>query len=117
MTDELSADSAPVPWKSGHRIPTALLAALNVHANRELAASAAYLSMSYWFDDLNFSGIGDYFRAQSEEERGHALKIFDFIVKRGDRAQVQAQVTPMGDWSNATEALCVEFRGGVDRGP
>lgn len=84
-----------------------MLTALNAHANKELGASQAYLAMSYFFEDLNFSGIAEYFRAQADEERGHGLKIFEFIVKRGDRVAVEALAAPKAEYANASDALYV----------
>ncbi len=94
---------------SGHRIPAPLLAALNAHANKELAASQGYLAMSYFFDDLNFEGIGAYFRSQANEERDHGMKIFAYIIERGDRVAMESLPAPKAEWTNATEALWVHL--------
>lgn len=61
--------------------------------------------MSYYFSAANFTGIAEYFRAQSDEERMHGTKIFEFIDKRGDAVEVMAQGAPRKEWASATEAL------------
>ena len=38
--------------------------------------------MSGVCEELNFPGAAHWFRVQSEEERGHALRLFDFIHAR-----------------------------------
>ncbi len=56
--------------------------AINDQVNNELSASHSYLAMSGVCEDLNFPGAAHWFRVQSEEERGHALRLFDFIQAR-----------------------------------
>lgn len=57
-------------------------AAINDQVNNELSASHSYLAMSGVCEELNFPGAARWFRLQSEEERGHALRLFDFIHTR-----------------------------------
>ena len=56
--------------------------AINDQVNNELSASHSYLAMSGVCEDLNYPGAAHWFRVQSEEERGHALRLFDFIHAR-----------------------------------
>lgn len=56
--------------------------AINDQVNNELSASHSYLAMSGVCEELNFSGAAHWFRVQSEEEREHALRLFDFIHAR-----------------------------------
>ncbi|BCS32877.1 ferritin [Luteitalea sp. TBR-22] len=56
--------------------------AINDQVNNELSASHSYLAMSGVCEQLNFPGAAHWFRVQSEEERGHALRLFDFIHAR-----------------------------------
>ena len=53
--------------------------AINDQVNNELSASHSYLAMSGVCEELNFPGAAHWFRVQSEEERGHALRLFDFV--------------------------------------
>ena len=57
-------------------------AAINDQVNNELSASHSYLAMSGVCEELNYPGAARWFRLQSEEERGHALRLFDFIHNR-----------------------------------
>lgn len=56
--------------------------AINDQVNNELGASHSYLAMSAICETLNFPGAAHWFRVQSEEERGHALRLFDFVHAR-----------------------------------
>jgi len=64
------------------KISDSMLDGLINQANEELNASNLYLSMSLWFHDLELPGSAQWCRTHSDEERTHALKIFDHIVKR-----------------------------------
>lgn len=56
-----------------------LIKALNEQIALEGYASFLYLSMSAWCDRQGLIGCRDFMRRQSEEERMHMLKIFDYI--------------------------------------
>ena len=60
-----------------------VLAAYNKQITAELYASNLYLAMGAYFDALAYRGFGNWLRVQSEEERGHALRIIDIVVDRG----------------------------------
>ncbi|MGV3516432.1 ferritin [Luteitalea sp.] len=64
--------------------------AINEQVNNELAASHSYLAMSGVCEELNFPGAAHWFRVQSEEERGHALRLFDFIHARNHGVTLRA---------------------------
>ena len=49
-----------------------LLELWNQQITKELEASQIYLAASIWADQNNFVGMASFFRAESDEERGHA---------------------------------------------
>ena len=51
-------------------------------ANRELDASRMYLSMDLWFRFHDYDGSAAWCQSHSEEERSHAMKIFDHLALR-----------------------------------
>lgn len=53
--------------------------ALNEQLAVEGHASYAYLAMGSWCEQQGMTGAAKFFFAQSEEERGHMLKIFHYI--------------------------------------
>jgi len=59
-----------------------LLKLFNEQANVELTISNVYLQMSFWFEEQNYTGISKYLRKSSDEERGHGLSLYDYILKR-----------------------------------
>jgi len=64
--------------------------AINEQVNNELGASHSYLAMAGACEELNFPGAAHWFRVQSEEERGHALRMFDFIHARNHGVSLRA---------------------------
>lgn len=55
-------------------------AALNEQIAMEGYASFLYLSMATWCDDKGLSGCYNFLQRQSEEEREHMLKIFEYLA-------------------------------------
>jgi len=65
---------------------------LNVQVKVEAHSSALYLSMSAWCDDQGLDNAAGFFAKQSDEERGHMMKLFNYISNRGGRA-ISPEVT------------------------
>jgi len=79
--------------------------ALNGQINAELYSSYLYLSMSACFEAVNMPGMAGWMRVQAEEEKMHAMKIFDFIVDRGGRVTLTAIDTPPAEWKSPLTAF------------
>ncbi len=58
---------------------------LNAQVKIEAHASAVYLAMSAWCDDQGLDNASKFFSNQSDEERAHMLKIFNYISARGGK--------------------------------
>jgi ferritin len=74
--------------------------ALNAHLAEELASSYLYLAMSAYCESRNLPGFAHWLRTQSEEERGHAMKFFDFVQNRGWRVKLQGLDEPPADFGS-----------------
>jgi ferritin len=57
--------------------------ALNSQLNLELESSYAYLAMAAFFESTSLPGMASWMRVQSDEERAHAMKLFDHVCDRG----------------------------------
>ncbi|MDR1226925.1 MAG: ferritin [Prevotellaceae bacterium] len=57
--------------------------ALNKQMNAEFYAAYLYLSMSAWLTSHGLEGMAKWYKKQSEEEVGHAMKIYSYIHERG----------------------------------
>ena len=62
--------------------------AINEQIKHEFYSSYLYLSMAGSFEVANLPGFAHWMRKQSEEEREHAMKLFDFLLDRGERVQL-----------------------------
>jgi ferritin len=72
--------------------------ALNEQVEHELFSANLYLSMSSWAETANLPGFAKWLRVQYEEERGHALKLFDYLLDQGAKAGVPAVPAPDADF-------------------
>ena len=74
--------------------------ALNAQLNEEQTAAQEYLAMTAWFEQRNLRGFASFMRAQAEEERQHALKIFDHIFDRSGNVQLKSIAEPASDFDS-----------------
>lgn len=69
---------------------TTVLAAINEQINSEFEASYTYLAMAAFCERQRFTGASKWLRLQSDEERLHALKLFDFVLARDGAVDLKA---------------------------
>ena len=55
---------------------------INEQINDEFYSSYVYLAMSAYCEQQNFTGCAQWLRLQSQEEHGHALRLFDYLLAR-----------------------------------
>ncbi|MCS7239460.1 MAG: ferritin [Thermoguttaceae bacterium] len=77
-----------------------LVAALNDQLNAEYYSSYLYLAMSAHCEAEGFPGMGHWLRKQSEEELGHAMKFYRFILDRGARVELKSVEAPPNRWQS-----------------
>jgi len=68
--------------------------AINTQINNELSASYSYLAMSAYCERMNFVGAARWLRAQSGEEYGHGMKLFDFLLARNGVVKLKSVPEP-----------------------
>ena len=79
--------------------------AINDQINSEFEASYTYLAMAGFCEHQKFLGAAKWLRLQSEEERLHGLKLFDFVLARDGAVDLKAIDRP----STAFESLAAVF--------
>jgi len=84
---------------------TALQRAMNDQIQKEFYAHYLYLAMSAWFDERNFEGFANWMRIQADEERTHAMRIFDFVLDRGGKVRLEGIPEPGAKWKSALEVF------------
>jgi ferritin len=78
---------------------------LNKQINVELQSAYIYLSMSTYFEAQNLSGMAHWMRQQWQEEVGHAMKIYKYIIERGGDVKLGAIDEPKAEWKSALDAF------------
>lgn len=68
--------------------------AINEQINNELSASYSYLAMSAYCERQNFLGCARWLRMQSQEEYGHGMKLFDFLLARNGHVRLKSIPEP-----------------------
>ena len=86
-------------------IGKAMQDAINEQINKELYSSYLYLSMAAYFADQNLPGFAKWMHMQEGEERGHAMKLYEFLVDRGGRVALKPIAAPGSEWKSALEVF------------
>ena len=88
-------------------ISTAMQDAINEQINKEWYSSYLYLSMAAYFETGNLPGFGNWMRLQADEERGHAMKLYDHLIDRGGTVVLKAIPAPESTWPTALDVFKV----------
>jgi len=68
--------------------------ALNKQINVEFNAFYSYLSMAAYFESHHMSGFASWYKVQSNEEFKHAMKLYEYIISRGEKVVLTSIETP-----------------------
>jgi ferritin len=82
-----------------------VLDAINRQIAAEFGASFSYLSMAAWCEHHKFMGAGKWLRMQSQEEHGHAMRLFDFVLARNHPVRLGALEQPASDFSSIIDVF------------
>ncbi len=78
-------------------------AAFNEQIKHELFSGYLYLSMSAHFEAENLPGFAHWMKLQAQEELEHALRLFDHVLRRGGRVDLQAIDAPQTEFGSPAE--------------
>lgn len=87
-----------------------MLQQLNEQITHEIYSAHLYLAMSAHFESTNLKGFATWMRIQYQEEIIHAMKIFDFINSRGEKAIIAQIGAPMTTWESPLEAFSDAYK-------
>ena len=68
--------------------------ALNAQINLEFASSYHYLAMAAHFEATSLPGMAMWMKVQADEERDHAMRLFNHMCDRGGAVVLQAIESP-----------------------
>jgi ferritin len=86
-------------------ISKAMQEAVNEQINKELYSSYLYLSMAAYFENKNLPGFAKWLHVQTDEERGHGMKLYQHLVDRNGRVMLKAIAAPATDWKSNLEVF------------
>ena len=79
--------------------------AINEQIGIGFAASYAYLSMAAYFERNAFDGFSKWMHLQSEEERMHAMKFYQYLIDRGGVARIPSIPAPEWDFESVIKVF------------
>ena len=79
--------------------------ALNDQINKEIYSSYLYLAMSSHFAEANLSGFGSWMRVQSNEEYGHAMKFYAYVIERNGHVELEAIDKPQAKFKSPADVF------------
>jgi len=77
--------------------------ALNEQIKNEYFSSYTYLSMAAYCESINMGGFANWMRLQSQEELGHAMRLFDYLLNRDGRVVLQSIGKPQTKFKSLKE--------------
>ena len=79
--------------------------ALNAQITHEFNASYIYLGMAAYFESLDLDGFAGWMRAQSTEEWGHGMRIFNHLAARDVPITLDALIGPKTGYDDPPAAI------------
>jgi|LAHS01.1.fsa_nt_gb ferritin len=79
--------------------------AFNAQIVEEMYASNLYLQMSFWFRKEGWEGFAKWMAAQSDEEKGHAMDMANFVINRGGHVELKAIPSVPTEWKDAKDVF------------
>lgn len=69
--------------------------AFNDQINKELFSEYLYHAMKIYFQELNLQGFVNWFDVQVQEERAHAMGMFDYVFERNGKVELETIDKPV----------------------
>src|ERR671916_405237 len=79
--------------------------ALNEQIGREFTAAHQYTAVGAFYDRLTFPRLAKFFLDQADEERGHALKMIEYLRDTGAELRVGGLPAPRVEFADHVEPI------------
>jgi ferritin len=86
-------------------IKNALIGPFNDQIKSEFGASAQYIAIAAYFDEMSLIELAGFFYRQSEEERMHAMKFIHFMLEVGVRPTIPGIPDLKNDFDSPADAV------------
>jgi ferritin len=80
-----------------------MLKTLNEQINKEIYSAYLYLSMSAYLMSKNLPGFANYMRVQYQEEMSHAMKLYDYLLERGEKVVLKEIAAVKTEWEDVID--------------
>jgi ferritin len=77
--------------------------ALNTQINAEQYSAQLYLAMSAHCAGMSFRGFANWLLVQASEETAHAMKLFQFVLDRAGKLELQPIAAPPRDFGGVIQ--------------
>lgn len=78
---------------------------LSQQLNAELYSSYEYLAMAAYFESVSLGGFARWMQLQSQEEYGHAMKFYNYLLQAGGQINFAQIDAPKVGWNSAKEVF------------
>jgi ferritin len=79
--------------------------ALNDQIGREFNAAHQYTALAAYYDRLTFPRLAKFFFEQAEEERGHAMKMVNYLRDTGANLRLSEVAAPRTEFADHIEPI------------
>lgn len=86
-------------------ISASLQESINKQIQLELSSMYAYYGMAAWFETTPYKGFASWMRKQSEEEKEHADRFFDYLNERGGSVTLLGLPEPKATYDAPIDAF------------
>ena len=84
--------------------------ALNDQINKEFYSAYLYLSMAAYCDSIRLTGFSHWLKVQFNEEWAHGMKLYDYLVSRGEKVVLKAIDQPPIKFTSAPGLFELVYR-------
>jgi ferritin len=78
---------------------------INDQIAHEFHAAYVYLAIAAHFEAESYEGFAKWMRMQAKEETGHAMRLFEYMVERGERIELNEIGKPTREYGSPVEAF------------
>lgn len=77
--------------------------AFNDQINKEFFSEYLYLAMKAYFAEMNLQGFVNWFDVQVQEEHAHGMGMYDYVLERGGKVELEAIEKPVVEGTTPLE--------------
>lgn len=89
----------------GGNMNRTITALLNTQIQKEFEAAYNYIGFAAFFDKKGLSGFSKWYRVQAEEEKEHAMKIYDYLCRINQPIELLPVPAPKYKLENIEQVL------------